>query len=327
MSFSEKIRVGVLRGGPSPEYEISLKTGSTIIANLPEEYKPIDVFISKDGVWHMNGLEKSPYQILKTVDIVFNALHGSFGEDGKLQKMLDDFKVPYTGSKHLSSAFGMNKVLSKKIFRNYGLKTPVYAVVEKEEDEKISDNLVTKINENIPFPIIIKPAYSGSSLGVSFVPKKENIKEALEEAFKYSSKVLVEEYISGKEVTCGVIDGFRGQNFYTLLPVEIVNENKKLHDFNSKYADLETIQKIPGSFTEQESDEIKETAKMIHKSLGLEDYSRSDFILHPKRGLFVLEVNTLPELSHRSSFIKSLEALGGNIKEFLSHILHRNLKK
>ena len=323
MSFAHKIRVGVLRGGPSPEYEVSLNTGKTILANLPEEYEPLDVFISRDGAWHTAGLEKSPYQILKTIDVTVNALHGAYGEDGAVQKLLENFGIPYTGSDSMASALGMSKVMSKNIFNLYGLKTPQYIVVDKGENQNI---LIKKINESLPFPIIIKPLNSGSSLGVSFVEKVGDIKNALKKSFEHSPELIVEEFINGKEVTCGVIEGFRGQNFYTLLPVEI-NPHHAFFDYNSKYKNLESRYKIPSNFREDEKMEIQKAAGLIHQALGLRHYSRSDFILHPKRGLFVLEVNTLPELSHRSSFIKSLEAVGGNIKEFLSHLLSKTLER
>ncbi|OHB07577.1 MAG: hypothetical protein A3I19_00380 [Candidatus Zambryskibacteria bacterium RIFCSPLOWO2_02_FULL_38_13] len=323
MSFSHKTRVGVLRGGPSPEYEVSLKTGSTILANLPEEYEPLDIFVSKDGIWHSSGLEKDPYTILKTVDVVVNAMHGFYGEDGTVQKFLENFGIPYTGSDSISSALGMNKVMSKNIFNHAGLKTPHHIMVDTS-----SRDAVSQINESLPFPIVIKPINSGSSLGVSFADNAGQIKNALKKSFKHSPKLMVEEFIDGTEVTCGVIESFRGQNFYTLLPVQIKQNKKEIfYDYDSKYNNLESKYKIPGNFNENEKTQIQEAASAIHKILGLRHYSRSDFILHPKRGLFVLEVNSLPELTHRSSFIKSLEATGSNIKEFLSNLLSKTLGK
>ncbi len=312
-----------MRGGPSSEYGVSLNTGKTILANLPEEYEPLDVFISKDGIWHTGGLEKKPYDILKTIDVAVNAMHGAYGEDGAVQKFLENFGIPYTGSDSMASALGMNKIMSKNIFNNYNLKTPQYIIVDKDENQNI---LIKKINESLPFPIIIKPVNSGSSLGISFVDKVSDIKNALEESFRHSPKLMVEEYINGKEATCGVIEDFRKSPLYSLLPVEVISQkNKYFHDYDSKYADLESRYKLPGNFREDENEQIKKAAALIHKILGLRHYSRSDFIIHPRRGLFVLEVNTLPELSHRSSFIKSLEAVGGNIKEFLSHLLAKTL--
>ena len=325
MSFSHKTRVGVLRGGPSSEYDISLNTGKTILANLPEEYKPLDIFISKDGVWHTGGVEKDPHKILQKIDVAVNAMHGAYGEDGSVQKLCEHFNVPYTGSDSMASALGMNKIMSKNIFNRYGLKVPQHMVINKDS---VTKEKIEMINKSFVFPIIIKPASSGSSLEISFVNRKDQIKDSLKEAFKYSPTLIVEEYISGKEVTCGVIEDFRGSPIYSLMPVEVVGpEDKFFHNYNSKHIDLKSRYKVPSSFAEEENRQIKEAAVLIHQALGLQDYSRSDFILHPKRGLFVLETNTLPKLSHRSSFMKSLEAVGSNIKEFLSHLISKNLGK
>jgi D-alanine-D-alanine ligase len=323
MSFPYKTRVGVLRGGPSPEYDVSLNTGKTILANLPEEFEPLDIFISKDGIWHVRGLQKNPYDILKTIDVAVNALHGAYGEDGTVQKLLEHFKIPYTGSGSVASALGMNKKMAKEIFSCQGLKTPHHILINQNES-----GLAAKINQSLPFPIIIKPIKSGSSLGISFVNKIGDINEGLQKSFEHSPDLMVEEYIEGKEATCGVIEDFRGKSFYTLMPVEIIQNKKDMHyDYDSKYKNLESRCKIPGSWNDAEKTQIQNAATTVHQSLGLRHYSRSDFILHPRRGLFVLEVNTLPELTHHSSFIKSLEAVGGNIREFLFHLLSKTLGK
>ena len=234
MSFSHKIRVGVLRGGPSPEYEVSLNTGKTILANLPDEYEPIDILISKNGAWHTGGLRKDPYRILKTIDVAVNAMHGTYGEDGTVQKMLERFNIPYTGSDSMASALGMNKIMSKNVFEKYGLKTPHHIIIEKAGDDGITKEMMKKINESLPFPIIIKPLNSGSSLGVSLAEKIGQIKSALKKSFEHSSKLIVEEYINGKEATCGVIDNFRGEDIYTLLPVEIGTTSPSFLDYDSK---------------------------------------------------------------------------------------------
>ncbi len=119
-----KIRIGVLRGGPSSEYEVSLKTGSSVLNNLPEKYSPVDIFIDKKGGWYIQGIPHEPHEAFKKVDAIFNALHGEYGEDGNVQKILDTFSIPYTGSKTVSSAIGMNKALAKNIFKSHGIKTP-----------------------------------------------------------------------------------------------------------------------------------------------------------------------------------------------------------
>ncbi len=135
MSFSkDKIRIGVLRGGPSEEYEVSLKTGGVILANLPDDCEPIDIFISKDGIWHTHGVERAPIQILKTLDMVINGLHGTYGEDGKVQQMLEHFRIPYSGSDSISSAIGMNKILSKEIFKDEKLALAIIGNIKNQKE-------------------------------------------------------------------------------------------------------------------------------------------------------------------------------------------------
>ncbi len=338
MSFSkDKIRIGVLRGGPSHAYDVSLKTGGVILANIDDGYEPIDIFISKDGLWHTQGIEKSPYQILKTIDLVVNGLHGNYGEDGQVQRMLDHFSKPYTGSDFMSSAISMNKILSKEIFKKNKIKTPEYIVIEKnqyggielkkikKDDYRESENkedIETQINESLPFPLVVKPHNSGSSFGVSIVKRPSDINEAIKKAFTYSNKVLIEEFIEGKEVSCGVIKNFRDQNLYSLLPVSINKENE-IFDFNNKHNEKSFVNTDQNILNNLEKLQIQEIAKEIHKEIGLGDYSKTDFIIHPKRGIFVLETNSLPNLSHKSEFIKSLESVGGTIKEFLSNIISK----
>ncbi len=136
----QKIRVGVLRGGPSSEYEISLKTGATVLQHLPREtYETQDILISREGIWHKNGLPIIPYDALSHVDVIFNALHGHYGEDGKVQHLLEILRIPFTGSLSFASAIGMNKVLSKEVFKKEGIKTPYYQIVEKVPKEALPD--------------------------------------------------------------------------------------------------------------------------------------------------------------------------------------------
>ena len=135
-----KIRVGVLRGGPSSEYDISLQTGSTVLKGLAhqkfeDKYHLYDIYIAKDGTWHMHGVPITPAHAVGHVDVFFNALHGQYGEDGKVQQTLDDYHARYTGSGVLASAVGMNKALTKSIFKNHGIKTPQYIVFENNDAE------------------------------------------------------------------------------------------------------------------------------------------------------------------------------------------------
>ncbi len=314
-----RIRVGVLRGGPSSEYDVSLKTGASVLKNLPQDkYQPVDVFISKDGVWHVHGVAKKPEQVIKHLDVVFNAMHGQFGEDGTVQKFLDTHGVKYTGSGALASAIGMNKSLSKKHYKASGLRTPIHT--EHRKGVNMAD-AANKIFSEFSFPFIVKPVSAGSSVGVHLVMKRDEIVPALEDALQHSDSVLVEEYIRGKEATCGVIDNFRGSALYSLPPVEIRKPAQNaFFDYDAKYSGI-SQEICPCNFTEAEKEEIQRLAREAHKALGLRHYSRSDFIITPKGRVYLLETNTLPGLTAESLLPKSLAAVGCNLGHFLDHIL------
>ncbi len=311
-------RVAVLRGGPSDEYEVSLRTGNEVLRNLSDDrYRPIDVFISRDGIWHMQGAPRQPEEIVRHADVVFNALHGSYGEDGKVQKILDDHRIPYTGSRSLSSAIAMNKVLTKQEMGKAGIKTPLYSTIRRDQD---IEKRALGIFRSLPHPSVVKPADSGSSLGVTIAQDFESLLQGIYHAFEMSDTVIIEEYIKGREATCGVIDGFRGQRIYPLLPVEIIPVSSVFFDYDAKYSGG-TKEICPGNFSNDEKRVIQQMAADAHHALGLRHYSRSDFIVHPRRGIYFLEVNTLPGLTAESLFPKSLNAVGSHLPEFLDHVI------
>ena len=318
-----KIRVGVLRGGPSSEYEVSLRTGASVLKNLSDSYQAQDIFISKDGLWHKGGIPYKPGEIIKHLDVVFNALHGEYGEDGGVQHLLDTFAIPYTGSGYLASALGMNKVLAKKVFTQHGIKTPHHKTLKKGQ---YSHTDIVDLFKTFPMPAVVKPVRAGSSVGVSIARTVHELEQALAKAFAYDTEALIEEYISGREATCGVIEGFRGEAMYSLLPVEIIPDaGREFFDHEAKYAG-KSKEICPGNFLAQEIKTIQDASVAVHKALSLRHYSRSDFIVHPKRGIYILEVNTLPGLTDESLFPLSLTAVGSTLSEFLDHVLHSTLK-
>lgn len=319
------IRVGILRGGIGHEYEVSLKTGASVMKNLPaHKYQPVDILITRDGVWHLNGKEVSPEQAIRGVDVVFNALHGQFGEDGQVQQILEATKSPYTGSGVVASALGMDKHKSKEIFKKAGFKVPS-GVVVKRDYQTDTEAIAYDAFQKIAPPWIIKPAGSGSSVGLYLARTFPELIQALEACFEVSDRVIVEEYIKGKEATCGVVENFRNKDHYSLLPIEIVTKaDKNLFDYEAKYGG-ETSEICPGRFTQEEKAELERLAAEIHKVLGLRHYSRSDFIISP-RGIYVLEVNTLPGMTEESLIPKSLKAAGIPYDHFLDHIITLALK-
>jgi D-alanine-D-alanine ligase len=324
MSHSDKtkVRVGVLRGGPSSEYEVSLSTGGAVLQHLGEHYHPVDILISRDGQWHMNGFVRDPHDVVKHIDVVFNALHGEYGEDGKVQQILERLGMPYTGSGPLASALGMNKVLSKKVFKDHGIKTPIHTVVTREKD---IHETAMQIFRTFPMPAVVKPVSAGSSVGVTIARDFKSLEEGIRKAAEHGDAILIEEYIKGKEATCGVLEDFRDEDVYSLLPIEIVPK-KDFFDYSAKYAG-ESDKICPGNFTPEESAEIQRVAKLVHKALGLRHYSRTDFIVSPRRGIYVLEVNTQPGFTPESLFPKAVNAVGSNFPDLLHHLISLALKK
>jgi len=200
--------VGVLRGGPSREHDISLLTGHAIVANLPRDRFTVrDIYIDRQGVWHERGKPSTPADILRSLDVVVIALHGEYGEDGEVQRLLEQFGIPYTGSDSLSSHFAMHKVLSKERAKQAGLRTPRYEFIEPGADV---DTIVFNIIRNFHQPVVVKPIGWGSSVGVSIVGGYAPVQRAINDLLTETPGVLVEEYIRGTEATAGVIENLRG---------------------------------------------------------------------------------------------------------------------
>lgn len=320
MSF---INVGVIRGGPSNEHEVSIKTGGSVIKNIPvDKYKVYDIYIDKDGSWHLGGVPMEINDILEKIDVAWNALHGYYGEDGKIQQILERFGIPYTGSDALSSAIGMNKLLSKEFFIKNNIKTPRHIVIDSDSNDQ---DRILNIFRTFPMPAIVKPVSSGSSVGLFLVSDFDSMVKAVDEALKHDDKIMIEEYIKGKEATCGVVDEYRGSSVYALPPIEIRPYHGGLFDYDAKYSG-KSEEICPGNFTEEEKKMIERMSIDAHKALGLRHYSRSDFIISPKRGIYILEVNTLPGLTEESLLPKGLKAIGSNLGHFIDHILELALK-
>ncbi|MCK4386676.1 MAG: D-alanine--D-alanine ligase [Candidatus Pacebacteria bacterium] len=314
-------KIAVLRGGPSPEYEVSLRTGAEILEALSsDKYEVFDVAITRGGEWYLNGAKMAPADVLSKADLVFNALHGAYGEDGKIQRILETFKIPYTGSRSLPSALAMNKILAKREFKKIGLKIPLDVVLEKNNFD------AAEIFKTFPMPAIIKPANAGSSLGISIVGTGADLEKAARNAFEISDRVLVEEYIAGREATCGVIDNFRNKGIYSLIPIEIRPKSENnFFDYDAKYSG-QTEEICPGNFTEEEKNKLQNLARQAHQALGLRHYSRSDFIVSPRRGIYLLETNSLPGLTQNSLLPISLKAVGSDLPEFVEHIIGLTLE-
>ncbi len=311
-----KIKIGVIRGGPSLEYEISLLSGESVINNLPRgKYDITDILWTKDGIFHENGFAKRPAQILKKLDLVFNALHGEYGEDGRIQQIFELNSIPYTGSGIFASAVAMKKHLALNALEKRNIKMPRSIIVSKGDDLEAR---VSEICKTL-FPWwVIKPASRGSSVGVTIAKSEKEILAGLKVALKLDKKAIAQEHIKGKEATCAVLENFRGQKYYALPIIEIVPPKGKFFNYEVKY-DGSTKEICPGRFSEKTALEIKNISILAHEALGLRHYSRSDFIVSP-RGIFFLETNTLPGLTSQSLLPKAAQAAGLPFPLLLDHI-------
>jgi D-alanine-D-alanine ligase len=327
------IKVGVIRGGISGEHDVSLASGSQVLFHLRspamnDKYKAVDIFIDKDGLWHINGIPTTLDKIIHKVDVLFNALHGDYGEDGKIQQELEAWNIPYTGSRPLSSAISYNKLLTKQEFSKLGIKTPKHLLFPAYQDDfdgpraKYGERKAREVWEKLPPPWIVKPLTGGSSLGIHVCYTFRDLIVAFDESIDQKVSVLVEEFIKGKEATVGVINHFRNQDVYVLPPIEIrIPKESVFFDKEVKY-NGQSEEICPGNFSEDEKRELERLASLIHSGLDLSHYSRSDFIIHPKKGIFALEVNTLPGMTEESLMPKAIKAVGSNLPEFIEHIIN-----
>ena len=299
MDSSSKIRVAVLRGGPSHGYEHSLKTGNHVLSMLremPDAYEPLDIFISKEGEWHYGGLAHEPHQALRDADVAWNAMHGAYGEDGQVQKILQDIGIPFTGSRAAAAALSTDKEKTKNFYNQHGLLTPVYELLT---EENFNEDRLIAIFRTYLHPVIVKPADGVHSLGVRLARTYHELKDAVKSAFSHSPKVLVEEYIKGNEASCVVIEKAKGENIYALLPASGSNIRLPM----------------------EENKQIEELAKKAHEVLGLRHYSSSDFIITPKKKIYILETNSLPVLHEESLLHQSLTSTGWRSRDFVDHVI------
>ena len=318
-----KTIVAVLRGGPSEEYEVSLKSGAAVLEHLDRgKYQPLDIFISRDGRWHRGGTPTTPARALLGADVAFNVLHGRYGEDGSVQRLLEVLGVRYTGSGVFTSARAFNKHLTKEALTSLGafsVSLPRSVLVSPEEDIAAR---ALELFRSFPMPAIVKPVIGGSSTGMTLARDLASLERGIREALKTAPHAMVEEFIRGREATVGVIDDFRGDKVYALLPVEIIPPpGATFFDYGAKYGG-ETREICPGNFSASEKETLTAAARRIHEALGLSHYSRSDFIIS-RRGVYFLEANPAAAvgLTKHSLLPKALAAVGTTQKDFLDHVI------
>jgi len=335
----KKIKVIVLMGGRSPEHEVSLVSGKEVVKHLnPEKYEVLPVVISKDGQnWQLKNKEEfllksssdinqakdlvptlrrlEPTQINKNADLVFIAMHGVFGEDGTVQGMLELGGIPYTGAGVLASALGMDKPIFRRVIKEAGIDSPKYLVLGKKDK-------IEKIWRNFKLPVVVKPSSQGSSVGVSIVHKKKEIPPALKKAFSFGPRILVEEYLTGTEVTCGVI----GNGNPLALPVAEIVPKNEFFDYEAKYVSGKSDEIVPARISAELTKVVQDTAIKVYRAIGCRGFGRVDMIISKGRP-YVLEINTIPGLTPNSLLPKEAAAAGMTYPQLIEKIIQFALDK
>ena len=299
------LKIGVIRGGISTEREVSLKTGQEIINNLnKEKYEVFDIVIDNKSQVSEKISELKP-------DFVYIALHGKFGEDGRVQAILESFEIPYSGPGVMASALCMDKDLTKRVVSTYGVRTAKWLSVRK--NETTTWDTIKQLGDRV----IVKPNYGGSSVGVSFVENEEELSKALEEVYDIDNEAIIEEVLNGIEISVPIIGG----EVYPTLLIEALAGS--FFDYTSKYADGGAKETV-FEFEKELQDEINDLTSKSYYATKCEGFARIDFMIVDKKP-YMIEINTLPGMTGASLLPKSLASKGYNYSQALDLLIESSI--
>lgn len=318
-------KIGIICGGYSSEYDISIKSAQTIFNHFPDQYLPFIVILNEKGWFVKLNDELIPIDINKMtfsfngeqkIDAAIIYVHGDPGENGKIQGLLDVQKIPYVNSGILASALSFDKWYCNQFLNNFNI-----PVAKSLFLQSINEYTPEEIVNTLGLPVFVKPSDSGSSYGISKVKALSGIKEALEKAFREGETVVIESFLDGTEVTCGV---YRKPNGLHALPLTEIATDQEFFDYEAKY--LGKSQEItPARVSDEIRLKVQETAKKVYNLLQLKSISRIDFMI-VKDVPYVIEVNTTPGFSPASIVPQMIAADGSDIKTFWTEILATELK-
>lgn len=349
-----RMNIVVLAGGLSTERDVSFKTGDMVSKALRENGHQVillDVFMGySDKPENLEGIferaeevsvqvadipEVAPdlakvkasrkdqsdcffgpnvIELCRRADVVFMALHGENGENGKIQAAFDLYGIRYTGTGYLSSALAMDKGMAKQLFLSAGIPTPQGMAMKKENRKDTAAELGLKL------PCVVKPCCGGSSIGVSIVHTEEEFKKALDEAFRWEDKLIIEEYVKGREFSVGVID-------FKALPIIEIAPVQGFYDYKNKYKAGSAVETCPAVLSEELTKQMQHYAERVAEVLGLDTYSRTDFLLNEQNEIYCLEANTLPGMTPTSLLPQEAAAVGISFNELCEKIIEISLKK
>ncbi|WP_214826659.1 D-alanine--D-alanine ligase [Exiguobacterium algae] len=305
------MKVAVLYGGVSGEREVSLTSGEGMVEALKERgHDVIAIDFHPERANELLSLE---------VDVVVSALHGKYGEDGRVQSLLEMANIPYTGSGVLASALAMDKARAKVMFAASGLRVARDTLIES------IDGIERGIQEwGGEYPCVVKPAQEGSSNGLTIAMNETMLREGVDKAFRCDTAVLIEQYIKGKELTVPVIGNFGNEQ--ALPVIEIIPKNE-FYDYESKYTEGGSVHVCPAEISDELTKEVQEAAVKAHRALGCSGYSRSDFLISEDGLAYILETNTLPGMTPLSLFPDSARTVGISYGELLERFMQLALDK
>lgn len=313
-----KPHITILTGGPSNEYDISIKTSREIAKIIPrKKYRVSILALKKKSSDILSQLKK-----LHT-DLAFIAIHGKFGEDGTLQAILESLGIPYTGSGILASAWAMDKARCSRFASQSNIITPNLIQVHSSEQRRE----ILKKAKKIGYPLVIKPNQSGSSIGISIVGSQKELNIALRRAFAECASVVIEQYIKGREFSCAVL-GNEGEDKICLPPIEIITNSEKFFNYKAKYFSKKVQEICPALISPALDKKIRTVAIKIHELLGCDGLTRSDFIWSAENNrLYFLEINTVPGQTKMSLAPKEAAAAGIDAPTFLDMQIALAFKK
>lgn len=353
MAVSKKIRVAVLYGGRSGEHEVSLQSAASVVKNLnSKRFEVVPISIDKQGCWIVNDLAKmgvtsetkalplktsnafvsssaGQLPVIQTenksplFDVVFPVMHGTACEDGTIQGLLESMNYPYVGAGVLASGIGMDKDVSKRLIAAAGIKVPEFETIKLGHWQANPKSVLQSIKKRFVFPVFVKPANTGSSVGVHKVQRFEQLQEIIEDAFLYDTKILVEQALNIREIELSVLENLEfGEPAKVSLPGEVVPSHE-FYSYEAKYLDENGAELIiPAKLDKQQIKTAQALAVKVFEILECESMARVDLFLDKKTGEFVFnEVNTLPGFTQISMYPKLWDATGMSYSELLSYLI------
>ncbi|MCZ6502621.1 MAG: D-alanine--D-alanine ligase [Gammaproteobacteria bacterium] len=311
--INNSLRIAVVNGGQSAEAEVSRSSARGVIKALKENYEHVaSIDLDQQLATSLQAF---------SADVVFPVLHGPPGEDGTFQGFLEILGYPYVGSDVQGSAFAMDKIVAKSIFRQTGLPLARETVVNKSDGVAAAVNRIVK---EVGHYVVVKPASQGSALGVTLIDNENQLHDGVESAFAFDKRLLVEERIDGREITVGIIDTDKGCEAFPVI--EIITPENTWYDYEHRYTEGLSEHIMPADLPGQQNKKLQEIAITAHQSLGCRDLSRADFIVAGD-DVYLLEVNTLPGMTPTSLYPDGAIGYGLNFAELVSYLVERAVKR